>query len=262
MSDLTRRILDSLFPKGAAWTPRADGFYDKYLDAQAENIDPVVDFLGLLSKIRDPQKTFLLEELERESGTSKNSSLTEQQRRDFLSSIISRSEENGTPEELQRKLQDGGFDVQVHSNDPATNPLVILDAFGMTCGSANAFAGNEMAFAKRGGAELIVNGDKFKKVPNYTVVCGGANAYAGRPDFVAGVFDGLLTEKIEYSSPTKSGDWPFIFFIGGDAIKDIDGKIVSIETIFEPKELRNEFLKIILKYKPLYTWVVSTVNFI
>lgn len=261
MSGFTLRMIKSLLPSGPAWRAKSGGDMDNYLKAQADNYDSTLLFLKSLSKVRDPLSTPLLEELEREYGISKNASLTEAQRRSFLASIVTRSKENGSPEELQRRLQEGGFDVQVHPNDPAIDPIIILDAFGITAGSSKAFAGNAAAFCKRGGAELIVNGDKFRTVNNYIAVAGGPNASAGNTGFVAGIFDGVLTEKIEYQSPSNPKDWPLIFFIGGDATKDGD-KITSVETVFESKSLRNEYLKIILKYKPLHVWAVSTVNFV
>jgi len=263
MSEFTRQILDSLLPSGAVWSPKFEGDLDKYLDGQADNYDPILTFLRSLSEIRNPSTTPLLEELEREYGLAKNDSLTEAQRRAFLESFIFGAEDSGTPEDLERRLQDAGFDVFVYANDPAQDPLVILDqAFRMVAGGSNAFAGRQDAFARRQGGELIVNGDKFKQVPDYLTTAGGPNSSAGNSSFIAGKFDEVTSVKIEYVVPSNPGDWPLIFFIGGPATFDIDGKILAIENIIQPAELRNEFLKIILRYKPLYTWGVSVVDFV
>lgn len=263
MSEFTRDLLNSLQPPGIVWTPNSGSDSDKLTEGKAENIDPVLEYLSGLSKIRDPLQTQILEELEREYGISKNDSLTIDQRRAFLNSYIYGSAGNGTADDLQRRFADAGFDLLVHTNDPATDPLVILSQqFQMVAGGQNAYAGREDAFARRVGGELIVNGDKFTERPLYTVVAGGQNAYAGRSDFFAGAFDELQTLPIEYPVPSNPNDWPFIFFLGGPATRDIDGKITSIDQIIEPKELRQEFLKILLRYKPLHTWCVSVVNFI
>lgn len=263
MSVFTRKIINALMPEGIVWTPKFDGDLDKYLDGQSDNYDSILAFLRQLSKIRDPLTTPLLEELEREYGLSKNDSLTEDERRAFLQSFVFNSEDSGTPEDLERRLQDAGFDVFVYANDPAQDPAVILDqAFQMVAGGPNAYAGRADAFAKREGGELIVNGDKFKQVPDYITVANGGTAFAGNASFKAGVFNSIRSVKIEYVIPTDPGDWPLLFFIGGAVTRDIDGKIIGIEKVLQPKELRNEFLKIILRYKPLYTWGVSVVDFI
>ena len=263
MSNLFRKIINSLLPEGAVWTVAEDSDLDKYLDAQADNYDDIFKTLSDLSKIRDPLLTPLLEELEREYGISLNENLTEQQRRDFLFAFAFASDEGGTREELQERLQEAGFAVQVHANDPAIDPLILIDqVFRMVAGGQNAFAGREDAFARREGGELIVNGDKFKEVPDWLSVAGGPNSSAGNASLVAGRFNELIKTKIIYQIPADPGDWPLIFFIGGDATRDIDGKITAVDTIIEPAELRQEFLKIILKYKPLHTWAVSVVDFI
>lgn len=263
MSDFTRKIINSLLPEGSAWNPAFQEGMDLYFAAQADNKDSIVILLRSLAKLRDPLLTPILEELEREYGIVKNASLTEQQRRDFLQAFIFQSVQNGTDEEMQERLTEGGFIVQVHTNDPAVDPLILLDNnFAITCGNPNAVCGNQSAFARRVGGELIVNGDKFRQVPNFTVVCGAPTSVAGNEDAIAGVFDGLNEQKIEYTIPTNPKDWPMVWFIGGDATKDIDGKIISIDNVIEQAELRNEYLKIILKYKPLHTWVVSLVDFV
>lgn len=262
MKDFLKDVITATMPKGAVWTPVIQGDFDKFLDGQADSHVDIYEFLSLLSKIRDPQNTPFLKDLEKEYGITGNESLTEQQRRDYLESIISRSQENGTPEELQRRLQEAGFDVQVHANDPANDPQVILDqVFRMVAGGSTAYAGNEQAIASRVGGELIVNGDKFRQVPNYIVQAGNSFAFAGHQDFLAGRFDGLSRKKIVYQVPTDPADWPLLFFIGGDATKDIDGKIIKVDVIEQPIELRSEFLKIVLKYKPLHTWAISVVDF-
>ena len=263
MSELTRKIIDSLMPGGSAWAIKSDSDSDKIMDAEALNIDNPKDFLALLARIRDPQLTPFLDELEREFGISKDDSLTEQQRRDFLTSYVFGGSGSGTIDDMRRRLEEAGFDVQVYANDPAQNPAVLTDEqFAMVAGGANAYAGREDAFARRIGGELIVNGDKFKERPLYTSVAGGQFAYAGNQNFLAGLFEELQTVKIDYPIPTNTGDWPLVFFVGGDATYDVNGKITSIEQIVQPAELRQAYLKIILRYKPLHTWCISFVNFV
>lgn len=263
MSDLTKKILISLLPPGSAWVPSSGGDYDKLLDAFAENVDNPREFISQLSAIRDPLTTPLLDELEKEFGVTKNENLTEEQRRNYLNSLVFPSEENGTDDDLQSRLQSAGFDVQVHVNDPATDPAILLEnSFQMVAGGANAYAGRQDAYARRVGGELIVNGDQFLQVPNYIAAAGNQNIVAGNQNAAAGVFDGINLEKIEYKIPTDPADWPLIFYVGGDVTRDMNGFITSLETVILPIEIREEFLQLILKYKPLHTWAVSTVNFV
>jgi len=263
LSDLTKRILISLLPPGSAWNPVKDGDFDNFLNAFALNIDAPKEFLSQLSMIRNPLKTPLLDELEIEFGVTKNDNLTEDQRRQYLNSLIFPSEENGTDDDLESRLQGAGFDVQVHTNDPATDPAILLENnFQMVAGGANAYAGRDDAYARRVGGELIVNGDQFTQKPNYTAVAGNQNIVAGNQNAVAGVFDGLILQKVTYEIPTNPSDWPLLFYIGGDVVRDIDGFITELETVILPIEIREEFLQIILKYKPLHSWAISTVNFV
>lgn len=262
MSTLTYKILKSLLPKGPAWFPDPDGDFEKYIQGQSDNYDDPIEFLGNLSNIRDPLKTPVLDDLEREFGNSKNENLTEDERRNFLNSYIFSSKGSGTINDLQDRLTEAGFLVTVYSNDPAQDPEVLIDGqFQMLAGGGNAFAGNIDAFASRIGGELIVNGDKFKTVPNFNSVAGGGNAFAGNVSFSAGTFNDLSILPIIYPTPTNPADWPLVFFIGGAATFDIDGKILTIDQVIQPKELRSEYLKILLRYKPLHTWCVSMVEF-
>ena len=262
MSETIKKTILSMLPDGSAWTVAIGKDLDKFYSGKAASYQDIYDLLLSLSNIRNPQLTPVLDDLEREYGISINSALTETQRRDYLDSIVYGGKRVVSPLELQNRLQQAGFNVMVHSNDPAIDPQTILDrSFRMVCGGANAYAGRPDAFARRTGGELIVNGDKFFQRPNYTVVCGGANAYAGNASFSAGRFDGFDTIQIQHPVPTNPGDWPLVFFIGGAATRDMDGRITSIDAISAPSQLRQEFLKIVLKYKPLYTWCVSVVDF-
>lgn len=262
MSDFTKKIITSLLPKGSAWRPEVAGDFDKYLEGQAVTLEDPITFLKTLADIRNPLKTPLLDELEIEFGVTKNENLTEQERREFLTSFIVQRGGNGTADDLEFRLNQAGFPVQIHANDPAINPAVIIDQqFKMVAGGSNAYAGREDAFARRVGGELIVNGDQFEQRPNYTAIAGGANAFAGNASFVAGTFDGLVLVKIVYNTPEDPDSWAFVFFIGGDVVRDMNGFIETIERVVLPLEVREEFLQILLKYKPLYTWGVSVVDF-
>ena len=263
MTTQTRKFIQSLLPEGSAWAPQKGGDYDKFLDAYAQNVDNPKQFLEQLAYIRDPLRTPLLDELEIEFGVTKNDNLTELQRRTYLNSLIFTNQGNGTAEDLQARLQEAGFPVQIHVNDPAVDPNIFVDQiFKMQAGGLNAYAGREDAFARRVGGELIVNGDQFKQVPIWSAVAGSNVSFSGNQSMYAGSSIGIETVKIEYEVPTNPADWPFIFFIGGDATRDGSGFLTEIERVVLSNNIRNEFLQILLKYKPLYTWGVSLVDFV
>ncbi len=263
MSKLTKNTLISLLPPGSAWNPVKGGDFDNFLEAFADSIDNPKDFLARLSDIRNPLTTPLLDELEIEFGVTKNTNLTEVERRQYLNSLIFPSDENGTDDDLQSRLQGAGFNVQVHTNDPATDPAILLDnSFQMVAGGGNAYAGRPDAYARRVGGELIVNGDQYIQRPNYIAAAGNQNIVAGNQNANAGVFDGLILIEIQYRIPTDPGDWPLLFYLGGDVTRDGGGFITALETVILPIEIREEFLQLVLKYKPLHTWAISTVNFI
>lgn len=262
MSLFTKKIILSLLPKGAIWNPAIGNDFDKFIEAYATNVDAVREILSKLSMIRDPLRTQFLDELEKEYGVLKNDSFTEAKRRSYLKAYITSGSGNGTVDDLQDIFTEAGFDVFVYQNDPAIDPdILISKQFKMVAGGFNAYAGRDDAFARLIGGELIVNGDQFIERPDYTVVANSQYAYAGNQNFVAGVFEDLVKIKIEYQVPTNPSDWPFVFFIGGQATFDIDGKITAIERAVVPLQQRNEFLNLIYRYKPLFTWAVSLVDF-
>lgn len=265
MSDLTRKIMNSILPKGVAWNPAIGLDFDNYLEADASTYDELIDFLNKLAFIRNPLTCpiELLGELEVEYGVSFNALLTEDQRRNYLASIVFAKGENGERDTLEDRLNQAGFPVQVHSNDPAIDPQIIRDNnWAAWCDGPTAFCGHEDAYCRRIGGELIVNGDKFKQVPNYIAVCGQEDMVCGNDFAICGAADGINLFKIDYNTPTNPKAWPFVFFIGGDVTRDGMGFITDIERIILPEESRQEFIKIVLKYKPIYTWALSVVDFI
>jgi hypothetical protein len=259
MSNLMRRTIDTILPKGAAWSPAPSGGFDKFLDGLAACWETIRSWLSGLNCIRDPHCTPFLADLEREYGVLPNDSLTEEQRRAALSPLVFNRDSTGAWDELQAALQDAGFDVQVHENSPAVDPAIFLDqAFQMVADGAASFAGNQDAFAGRVGGELLVNGDIFKTTRSFEVTAG--NLYAGDGQS-AGEYTDLIREKIEYPIPTDPNDWPMVFFVGGDATRDGSGALTDIELANVPSELESDFKRIILKYKPIHSWAGLIVTY-
>lgn len=227
---VSRSVLNALLPPGAAWVPAEDKDMDLLFDGIAENNEVIRLFLGSLADIRDPQRTPILDDLEKEFGVSFNSSLTEQERRDQLSSAKTANKGNGSASFMQTKLQQSGFDLQVHANDPAVDPDILLaNGFNVYFDGVNAFFGNSLATFGRTAGFLVVNGDEQ--------------------------FD-------TFSVPASSDAWPFIFFIGGDATRNgTTGALELINVASVDISRRGELLRLIVKYKPLHSWCGLLVSF-
>ena len=123
----SRDTLNALLPKGAAWEVKQDGDFDNYLEGKAESIQTIYEYLLSLSELRDPQKTTLLSDLEKEFGLSGGAALTESERRDLLSAKKYERDRSGGADDLQDALHRAGFtDLYVYRNDPIVDPASLL----------------------------------------------------------------------------------------------------------------------------------------
>lgn len=235
MSDLMRAVIDAALPKGALWRPVPGGDLDNLLNGIAENAEALRVFLDLLGSVRDPAKTAFLADLEKEFGLLPNNDMTDQQRRDTLIPLVYGRNSGGTIDDLQSRIDTAGFTAQVHANDPAIDPSIIA------------------------GGELLVNGELFELQPVYLVVAGEVFAGDGQ---TAGELTTSARTKIEYEFPADPGDWPLIFFVGGDATRDGSGFITAIADATVPAVQEQAFKRLILKTKPMHSWAVLHVNFV
>jgi hypothetical protein len=259
---ISRSMIDSNLPDGSAWNPSPDEDMDNLFEGIADGKEITREFLALLAKIRCPQSTPILSDLEIEYGIVPDERLTEQERRDRLEATKTATDSTGAWDFMQEKLQQAGFDVQVHPNDPAVDPnLFLTQTFQMVADGGAAFAGNQDAFAGISGGELIVNGDFFVQSNLYLNVASGGDAFAGNAGFFAGEFDEIRKDKIEYSIPTNPGYWSLIFFVGGDATRDGSGFLTDIIAAEVLQSRREELIRNIIKYKPPHSWCGLVVNY-
>jgi len=259
--ELMRAHINDLLPPGALWRPEDDEGFDQLLDGMALDSDAVRVALAQLADIRNPLLTPILSDLEREYGILVDPRLTEETRRQRLNALVYNADSDGTEDDLETTLQDAGFDVFVHQNDPAVDPAIFLDQdFQMVAGGGNAYAGRSDAFASRIGGELLVNGDIFSTSPLYLVV---ANTIYAGDGSTAGEFDEMAIVPFEYEIPTDPDAWPFIFFVGGPATRDPGtGALTAIESAEIPNERQEEFKRTIMRYKPLHTWAGLIVTYV
>jgi hypothetical protein len=259
-----RQVIDSNLPEGQAWTPAIGEGMDLFFDGMAENWESVREDLEQLAYILDPNKTIILEDLEKEFGFTTNIRLTEAERRMQLAAFVYGQPGNGSEDDLQSALVAAGFNVQVHQNDPAVNPALFLESnFQVTLGDNNAYLGDTEAFLGVSAGELLVIGDVYTQTINYETVLGGEFSYLGDDSLYLGYFNDFTNDRIIFPIPTDPDSWPFVFFVGGTATRDgITGELTGIIQAEIPYERRAEFIRIILRHKPMFTWAGLIVNYI
>ena len=220
---ISRSALNGSLPPGVLWIPAAGGDLDLLLDGMAANMElSRIDFNDLAS-MRNPLLTPILDDLEKEFGIPFDSALTEADRREQLEQAKTARQGDGTDTFMQAQLQLAGFDVQVHQNEPAVDPDILLDdTFSIYCDGDGAYCGHEDAICGSSSGALIANGDE---PTNQMLV------------------------------PASSDYWHLIFFIGGDAIRNgITGALESIAPALVPVSRYGELIRLIVKYKPLHAW--------
>lgn len=235
-------FVESIFaylPKGAFWTPKRGGFFERFLHGLMDALDVVRLVCSDLAYIRSAQLTKQLDDLELDYGIAKNASLTNSQRRDFLESRINAINNTGSAQEMQAALRLAGFDVYVYSNSPAVDPETLIV----------------------GNSALLVNGVIYTERANYLMRAGRTGAYAGKSNARAGRFLSK-TVPYEYPLPQNPNAWPFIFFVGGDATFGGSGELINLNYANVSAQQRLQFEEIILKYKPLYTWAALQINYV
>lgn len=262
---LSRDLLNSLLPLGSFWQPEVDDDYDNLFEGIAENSEEVKTFLDDLRYLRDPDKTTILSDLEKEYGVIPSATATESERRSRLKSRKYQQDKLPTYEVLETKLQEAGFDVQVHANSPAVDPdLFLAQNFQMVCGEADAQCGEADAYCGVTGGELLVNGATYDQFKNYLCTCGETLAQCGESTAQAGSYDSIkLVENQAFEVPGAgdSGYWPLIFFVGGDATRNPAGEITNLDIANVMTEREMEFKRIILRYKPLFSWAALIISF-
>lgn len=257
---MLKRALDAVWPRGSAWVQKAGGGMEGLLLGISDSLDDVRDKLATLTDIRNAERTEQLDELEIDFGISPDNTLTDAVRRARLDARINADHTAGTRDRLERELQAAGFDLYVHANSPAVNPLQFGSRYRTVAGGGKSFAGNPSAIAGLFGAALLVNGAAERTVALWRTLAGAPRAIAGNPQAVAGQI-GTTTTTFEYVLPVNPDAWPFIFFIGGMATRNGAGELNSIAVAEVPDERRAELEETVLRLKGTYTWAVMVVHY-
>lgn len=236
-AELIKATIKALLPPGALWVPATDDEFDQLLTAMSENWLEAYNAAFGLGDVRDPLKTQLLEELEREFGFLLNPALSEETRRQQVAAVkYEKTDQRNSDDDVQAFLNSAGFDVQVHHNDPAVDPAL--------------FAG-----------DILANGAISQQFPQYIMQCGGDIAFCGHQDAVCGRFDTFNFVTFEYDLPIDPQAWPFIYFIGGAAVRDGNGFLTAIAPAEIPFNRKSKFTELILSAKPWMDWAILIIDY-
>ena len=258
-----RNILNALLPPGSIWVPEEYGDLDNLFDGIANNAEQIHDFLFGLSRLRNPLLTSVLSDLEKEYGIIPDETIDETIRRERLLSVKTAVNGDGSADFLQTKLRESGFDVYVHLNNPPINPdLFLYTSPAAICGNQFAICGYETALCGGQRGELVVNGPVYEHIFFTGVIAGGLFAVCGNEEAICRDEGDFSQREIEYEVPTDSKYWPLIFFVGGEDERAPDGSLINIETADIPICRRDEFIRLIVKYKPMIAWGGLIVRYI
>jgi hypothetical protein len=229
-------FFEVLLPPGAIWQPRPDGDFDKFIDGMGNNAQVSYEYIDLLGYIRDPRRTSVLEDLEKEYGILTNDELSELTRRVALAATKYAIPNTASWEHLQDRLRAAGFDdIIVNPNDPAIDPALI-------------------------DGSLIVNGTTYSaQGPAYLMECNGDFAFCGNGKAVCGYFINNRRIETEYPIPPSSPYWRFFFFVGGAASGWPSSPSIAHYTV-EAGRLE-ELKRLILKYKPIRSWCILNAGY-
>lgn len=247
-------ILISLLPEGAIWQIAENLDFDLLLDAMGENEERIRQFLANLAHIRDPKKTPILSDLEKEYGIKTNLNISKSDRRNQLMGIKYAQRANGSKDFLQNQLNQAGFtDLLVYDNAPAIDPDdIIIGQAQIYCGDTLAQCGEVIAKCASFSGELIVNGDLYDTVIDYLVQCGETLAQCGETIALAGNYSGVSLNPITYILP----DIFYFFsetFISTEEVEENGGTIAGSPDINYGAVLTNG------KYIG-YNWTYGTPN--
>jgi hypothetical protein len=266
-----RSVHDALMPQGAAWEPASGGKMDRLLEGFADNAQAVLDDLESLAWIRNPAKVpgELLPDLEREYGITPDDRIPDADRREGLSAVRYNSRPSARVQSLQDALDKAGFGVNGYglavtpNGSPASDPHPIVEENILL--TAHKFpsryaAGTAIAFAAERGGYYLVNGDRYNSRPVYPQA-GYMQAQAFPSSSCAGYYEGYAGYENEYTAAIPRPYWPFVAFCGGTVTRNEDGSVASVATVNVPMSRRQELHRLILRLKPLHSWIGMLVNY-
>jgi len=163
---------------------------------------------------------------------------------------------------IQQVLRDAGFDVYVHENIPPVDPDIFLTSIAsMVCGGFNAYAGRLDAYAGLTGGELLVNGPIYTNIIDIASSAGNINMSCGNLKACCRYFEKMEIVDKTYTITNDPDYWGYFFFIGGQATRNINHELETIDFALIPSGRKEEFKRLVLKLKPAQTWVGLIVTY-
>lgn len=229
-------LLEALYPESVFGGIDETGDLHKLLQGLADGYQDLQDDIDLLAHIRDPRRSGLLAELEREYGIITDTTLTEAVRRQMLASVVYARPTTASWEHLQNALINAGFtNLLVTPNDPMVNPATP-------------------------GGTLLVNGPIYtSQVPAYYMAANSDIAFAGGNRAYAGYY--LRDDRTEKTYTIPSSPywcWSFLFWVGGIASGWPGTPAVALANV--DSQRRTQLENLILKYKPCHTWCLMRIT--
>jgi hypothetical protein len=260
---ISRQVLEALLPPGSLWIPEDGAGFDQLLGGLAQSDETVREFLASLARLRSPELTPILDDLEREYGIIPDDTLTEAIRRARLLAVKTATSGNGTADFMQAQLRAAGFDVYVHVNNPPVDPrLFLFDAPATICGNATAICGTSAAYCGGTRGALVVNGRTYNHIYYTGIMSGGLLASCGNRDAICRDEASFTQFLIEYDIPADPGYWPMFFFVGGPAVRNSAGELAEIATASIPIGRQGELIRSIVKFKPVHSWGGLVVQYV
>lgn len=264
-----KSLVDSLYPGG--WDASPDEDLDNFNQATADNVALITTEMMKLACLRCPEETIILSDLEREYGIIPNDNLSDDERRMILGYEKYKQESDGSINTITAALHRAGFtNLTAYENNPAIDPDAIIGTKNfMTCGSDNSYcgyqplAGEEEAICgiKTTEGYVLANGTFYNIVPDINSVCG--NMYCGNDDNDScGHYVNTKQEEIIYPISDNADTWARFIFVGGTVTRGGSGEILSISTIEISTDDRNRLEREILKFKPIETWAIMSIEYI
>jgi len=244
-SSIIRAALDALFPPGELWNPEDGESFDQQLDGISDTIEDVKSTIDSLEHIRNPYKTPVFTDLERNFGFLPNDDIDLDIRQKRLATRIYKKDRVNAVQDLQNDLTSAGFNVLVHQNDPPVDPALFYTP----------------------PAKILVNTPIRIQLQATTMQAGASVAYAGYNEgggyfSCAGYFEYYIDRFLQYFLPTDPKYWPMIFFVGGTATRNPSGELTSIAFADVDSNRQVELDETILRAKSLGIWCVLIVNYV
>lgn len=225
------------FPKGWAWSVAKGSQLDAILTtAEDDMIAPILNRATDCGTVRDPFKAVDVEALGYEFGLELFTTGTEEQYRKLLATYVYTPYRTGSTTDMETVLHDAGFVGAVvvkNNNSQDLRPLVYSEPV-MVAGHEDAYCGGEFAYCGYSGYDVLVNGPLKNDVGS----------------------------GIGYDIGNDADYWGYVDIICGGVTYLPNGDIDTITELIISEEQKNVFERLILRTKPLHSWIVLGVSYI